>query len=51
MQDQIALSKEWKLIAGLRYDHFKVDFDDQRTTTPPTDLTRTDKEWSPRARR
>ena len=31
VQDQIALSKEWKLLAGLRYDYFKVNFDDRRT--------------------
>jgi catecholate siderophore receptor len=47
-QDQIALSREWKVIAGLRYDMFKVDFDDKRTTVAPVDLTRTDREWSPR---
>ena len=48
-QDQIALTKEWKAIAGLRYDRFKVDFDDRRTTTPAVDLSRTDTGWSPRA--
>jgi len=48
VQDQIAFSKEWKLIAGLRYDHFKVDFDDHRTTTPAVDLSRTDDDFSPR---
>jgi len=48
-QDQIALTKEWKAIAGLRYDRFKVDFDDRRTTTPAVDLSRTDTSWSPRA--
>jgi len=48
VQDQIGLSKEWKLLAGLRYDHFNVDFDDRRTTTTPTDLARADNEWSPR---
>jgi len=47
-QDQLSLTKEWKLIAGVRYDVFKVDFDDRRTTTPATDLSRTDQEWSPR---
>ena len=47
-QDQIALSRQWKVIAGLRYDTFKVDFDDKRTVTPPVDLSRTDREWSPR---
>src|SRR6185503_20446933 len=49
LQDQVALSKEWKAIAGLRYDRFKVDFDDRRSTTTPVDLTRTDTGWSPRA--
>jgi catecholate siderophore receptor len=48
-QDQIALSKEWKAIAGLRYDRFKVDFDDRRETTPAVDLSRTDTGLSPRA--
>jgi catecholate siderophore receptor len=48
VQDQIALSKEWKVLAGLRYDYFKTSFDDRRTTTAPTDLARTDKGLSPR---
>jgi len=48
VQDQVAFSKEWKAIAGLRYDRFSVDFDDRRTTTPPTDLARTDTALSPR---
>jgi catecholate siderophore receptor len=48
VQDQIALSRQWKVIAGLRYDTFKVDFDDKRTVTPPVDLSRRDREWSPR---
>lgn len=48
-QDQVALTKEWKVIAGLRYDRFKVDFDDRRTLTAPVDLSRTDTGWSPRA--
>jgi catecholate siderophore receptor len=47
VQDQVALSKQWKLLAGLRYDHFKVDFDDRRILTP-TDLSRTDNAVSPR---
>ena len=49
VQDQVAFSKEWKAIVGLRYDRFKVDFDDRRTVTPPTDLSRTDTAPSPRA--
>jgi catecholate siderophore receptor len=48
LQDQVDLTKEWKVLAGLRYDHFKVDFDDQRATTPAIDLARTDDEVSPR---
>jgi catecholate siderophore receptor len=48
VQDQVAFSKEWKAIAGVRYDRFSVDFDDRRTTTPPTDLARTDTALSPR---
>jgi catecholate siderophore receptor len=49
LQDQIALSKEWKLLAGLRYDQFKVDFDDRRTTTPAIDFSSTNNAFSPRA--
>ena len=48
LQDQITLNKEWKLLAGLRYDHFKTSFDDRRTLVAATDLTRTDNEFSPR---
>ncbi|MFM2067499.1 MAG: hypothetical protein RLZZ584_2408 [Pseudomonadota bacterium] len=55
VQDQVAFSTEWKLLAGLRHDYFKARFDDRRTTlgatttpTTATDLARTDKEFSPR---
>jgi catecholate siderophore receptor len=48
VQDQLTLSPKWKAIAGLRYDRFSVDFDDRRTTTTPTDLSRTDNGVSPR---
>jgi catecholate siderophore receptor len=48
VQDQIALSTQWKLIAGLRYDRFRADFDDRRTTTTAVDLSRTDTSLSPR---
>jgi len=55
VQDQIALTPEWQILAGLRYDYFKTRFDDCRTTLTPsttptaaTDLERTDKEFSPR---
>lgn len=48
VQDQISLAQDWKLLAGLRYDYFKVKFDDRRTTTTAVDLQRADKEFSPR---
>jgi catecholate siderophore receptor len=48
LQDQVALSPAWKVIAGLRYDRFTVDFDDRRTLVPAADLSRTDREASPR---
>jgi catecholate siderophore receptor len=49
VQDQIAFSKTWKAIVGLRFDHFKVKFDDRRTLVPQADQSRTDDEFSPRA--
>ena len=48
-QDQIALSKQWKLIAGLRYDYFKSSLEDRRTLVPATDIAHTDIGYSPRA--
>src|SRR5204863_4721728 len=48
-QDQIAFSKAWKAIFGLRFDHFRVKFDDRRTLVPQDDQSRSDKEFSPRA--
>ncbi|MGZ5168925.1 MAG: TonB-dependent receptor [Burkholderiales bacterium] len=48
VQDQINLTKQWKLLTGLRYDRFSVDFDDRRTATPAMDLSRTDNALSPR---
>ena len=48
LQDQIAMSPEWRLLAGVRVDRFKVNFDDRRTTTTPTDLARTENGTSPR---
>lgn len=48
IQDQIAFSKAWKLLAGLRYDYFKAKLDDRRTLVTPVDLEHTDKEFSPR---
>jgi len=49
VQEQLAMSTQWKAIAGLRYDRFKVAFDDRRTLTPAVDLSRTDSAFSPRA--
>jgi len=48
LQDQISFNEQWKLIAGVRYDRFKTDFDDQRSVVPPTDLSRRDNGVSPR---
>jgi catecholate siderophore receptor len=48
MQDQVTLSPQWKVLGGLRYDRFTVNFDDRRTTTPAVDLSRTDTAFSPR---
>lgn len=49
LQDQVALTKTWKAVAGLRYDRFKVSFDDRRTLVAATDLARSDSAFSPRA--
>ncbi len=48
VQDQVDLTHEWKLLGGLRFDRFTVDFDDRRMTIPSVDLARTDNEASPR---
>lgn len=47
IQDMVALSKEWKLLAGARYDRFRQETEERRPGQP--DLSRTDTEWSPRA--
>lgn len=49
VQDQITFTEQWKAVLGIRYDRFKVNYDDLRTLVPPTDLSRTDNAWSPRA--
>ena len=33
LQDQIALSPQWQVIAGVRYDRFKVDFENKNPAT------------------
>jgi len=48
VQDQVTFTPEWKLVGGLRFDHFRTSFDDRRTTVAPTDLARTDNGLSPR---
>ena len=48
-QDEITLLQPLKLLVGVRYDYFHVDFDDHRRTTPAIDLDRTDNGVSPRA--
>lgn len=45
-QNQIALAKEWKAVAGVRYDYFRQDTEFARTLAP---LSRIDRTWSPRA--
>ena len=49
VQDQIAFSKQWKVVAGVRYDWFKADFQDRRTLVAPVNLAQTEVGWSPRA--
>jgi catecholate siderophore receptor len=45
LQDQLALSKHWRAIAGIRVDHFAIDHHDNRTNK---DLRRDDDLVSPR---
>lgn len=46
LQDQIMLSDEWQLIAGVRLDRFELNFDDRRAAD--ADFTREDDLVSPR---
>ena len=46
LQDQIALGEHWQIIAGLRFDRFDLDFDDQRAAN--ADFSREDDLVSPR---
>jgi catecholate siderophore receptor len=46
VQDLVALTPEWKILAGARYDHLKQDRDDR--TAKNLDLHRVDDTWSPR---
>lgn len=45
-QDQIALSDQWQIIAGVRFDRFALDFDDRRAAN--ADFSRDDDLVSPR---
>jgi catecholate siderophore receptor len=46
VQDQLVLSEQWQLIAGIRFDRFNLEYQDNRT---PTNFERSDNLWSPRA--
>lgn len=46
-QDQITFSKHWKALVGARYDNFEQKLNDLSVAN--VDLSRTDREWSPRA--
>lgn len=45
--DQFELTPEWKLLGGGRYDVFEAEQNDDLNDA--NDLSRTDKQWSPRA--
>lgn len=45
LQDQISIGERFEVVAGIRYDRFKVDF---ANTLTPAGFTRTDELWSPR---
>ncbi|SHN33479.1 catecholate siderophore receptor [Duganella sacchari] len=47
VQDQMALTPEWKALAGIRYDRFQQQT--QQRIAGQTNLERTDRNWSPRA--
>ena len=46
VQDQIELTEQWQILAGVRFDRFDLDYQDKRT---PTHFDRVDNLWSPRA--
>ncbi len=45
VQDQLSLNDKLRVIGGVRFETFDVDYRDNRT---PTRLNRTDRMWSPR---
>jgi catecholate siderophore receptor len=49
VQNQVELTSQWQLLAGLRYDRFEVEVQDRRATAVVRrDFSRRDKLWSPR---
>ncbi|WP_424193497.1 TonB-dependent receptor [Ampullimonas aquatilis] len=49
-QDTVRIAPDWKIMAGLRYDHFSTDYDRLPTAADPNPLySRTDKQFSKRA--
>nr|WP_194726175.1 TonB-dependent siderophore receptor [Noviherbaspirillum malthae] len=46
VQDLVTLSKEWKALAGIRYDRFEQETRERRAGQ--SNLARTDTAWSPR---
>jgi catecholate siderophore receptor len=51
VQDQLEFSPQWQAIVGVRFDHFSVDFTNERldSSDPNANLSSTDNLWSPRA--
>ena len=47
VQDQIRISPMFEIVAGLRFDSFKLKVDDLRTAAP-AEFSRRDRLWSPR---
>ncbi|MFN9848161.1 MAG: TonB-dependent receptor [Alphaproteobacteria bacterium] len=49
VQNQVELTSQWQLLAGLRYDRFEVEVQDRRATVVGRrDFSRRDGLWSPR---
>lgn len=46
LQDLVTLSRHWKALAGVRYDEFQQETQERRAGQ--RDLSRTDRNWSPR---
>ena len=46
LQDELVLTEQWRVTAGLRFDRFDLEYKDNRSTNR---FDRTDNLWSPRA--